>query len=144
MTERKPSTRVAKPKPEPGPKPDFLVVEDHLYCQTNEGEKVLDLRVSLPKLELFMSMDELDIPDSKSHRWIMENILNPEDKKTLDSMLDGAKALNIITRYVNTLGERMGADLGTDLGESAGSSDSSVDTDEPSPSISDDTSPVSA
>ena len=36
-----------KAKPEPRPKPDFLVDEDHLKCQNGEGEISLDLRVPI-------------------------------------------------------------------------------------------------
>lgn len=112
----------------PGPKPDYLVVEDHLKCQTNEGEVSLDLRIPLARLELFMEIGEQDIPESRVHRYFIDNILWPEDKSALDGMRDGAKALEIVTTFIQLLGERMGADLG----ESEGSTDSSEGTGEPS------------
>ncbi|WP_022886359.1 hypothetical protein [Glaciibacter superstes] len=117
----------------PGPKPDFLVVEDHLKCQTNEGEKSLDLRIPLERIELFMNLEELKIPQSKMPRFIIDNILWPEDKATIEGMRDGAKALKILVRYSEVLGERMGAEMG----ESKGSTVSSESTVEPSATTSD-------
>lgn len=115
----------------PGPKPDFLVVEDHLKCQTNEGELSLDLRIPLSRIELFMGMEGIE--QKHALRYMLDNIFWPEDKAALEGMRDGAKALEIIGKYSETLGERMGADMG----ESKGSTGSSEGTGEPSVTTSD-------
>jgi hypothetical protein len=123
-----------KAKPVPGPKPAFLVVEDHLKVQTNEGEKSFDLRIPFKKLELFMDMEGIEqklIP-----RHMLDNILWPEDKATIEEMRDGAKAFEILFKIAELIGDRMGANMG----ESVGSSEPSEPTDEPSDSTSDATS----
>jgi hypothetical protein len=125
-----------KPARTPGPKPQFFVVEDHLKIQTSEGEKSLDLRIPLARLELFMTLDDLDIPDAQKPRWIIDNVLWPEDKETLETMRDGALAFNAVGEFVQILLERMGAHSG----ESSGSSEPSEPTEQPSDSTSDATS----
>jgi hypothetical protein len=117
----------------PGPKPDYLVVEDHLKCQTSEGEISLDLRIPLDRIELFMDMGDLDIEQKKLPRYMIDNILWPEDKSTIVGMRDGAKALTIVSKFAETLGERMGATMG----ESSGSTELSENTVEPSDTTSD-------
>lgn len=110
----------------PGPKPDFLVVEDHLKCQTSEGEVSLDLRIPIDRLELFMDMEEID--ERKMPRYMREKILWPEDRKRVEELRDGAKALEILMRYAEEVGKRMGASLG----ELQGSTEPSEETGEPS------------
>jgi hypothetical protein len=112
----------------PGPKPDFLVVDDHLKCQTGEGEISIDLRIPLKRLELFMQMDDSGIDQSLMPRYILDNILWPEDKEQLENLRDGAKAFQILISVSRAIGERMGADMG----ESQGSTGTSEDTVEPS------------
>lgn len=123
-----------KTKPEPGPKPEFFVVENHLKCQTEEGEVSLDLRIPIERLELFMAMDELDqklIP-----KYLREEILWPEDKEKIVNMRDGAKAFAMLMRFA----EEVGAKMGASLGESSPSTSSSEDTGGQSDSTSDATS----
>lgn len=124
----------AKTKPEPGPKPDFLVVEDHLKCQTSEGEISLDLRVPIERLEKFMDMDEID--EKALPKYLREEILWPEDRDKIVAMRDGARAFVILMRYAEELGNRMGAGLG----ESSPSTPSSDGIGGPSDSTSDATS----
>lgn len=120
-----------KSKPEPGPKPDYLVVEDHLKCQTGEGEISIDLRIPLTRLEQFMDMEGLD--EKKMPLYLRENILWPEDREKLEAMRDGAKAFAILMEFANKIAERMGASLG----ESSPSTPSSESTDGPSATTSD-------
>ncbi|WP_367147224.1 hypothetical protein AB0870_08380 [Microbacterium proteolyticum] len=124
----------AKPKPEPGPKPDFFVVEDHLKCQTSEGEISLDLRIPIERLELFMDMDELD--EKQIPKYLREQILWPEDRDKIVNMRDGAKAFAMLMRFAEEVGNRMGASLG----ESSPSTSSSEGTGGQSDSTSDATS----
>lgn len=123
-----------KANPEPGPKPDFLVVENHLKCQTDEGEISLDLRVPIERLEKFMDADEID--EKALPRYLRDEILWPEDRDKIVGMRDGAKAFGILMRYSQELGQRMGAGLG----ESVPSTPSSDGTGGPSDSTSDATS----
>lgn len=118
----------AKTTPEPGPKPDFQVVEHSLYCQTDEGEKVFDLRLSLAKIESFMGIPKLDIENEKLPFYIIANFLKPDEKSAVEDMLDGAKALALVMEWMNRVGERLGASLG----ESQPSTSSSESTEEPS------------
>jgi hypothetical protein len=117
----------------PGPKPDFLIVEDHLKCQTSEGEISIDLRIPLERIELFMDMPDLDIEQKRYPRYVIDNILWPEDKATIVGMRDGAKAMTIVLKFAELLGARMGADMG----ESGGSTELSENTVEPSATTSD-------
>lgn len=122
---------VAKKTPEPGPKPDYLVVEDHLKCQTAEGEISLDLRIPIERLELFMDMESIE--EKKIPLYLRESILWPEDRATIEKMRDGAKAFAILMRYATEIGERMGVSLG----ESSPSTASSESTEGPSDTTSD-------
>ncbi|KQT75404.1 hypothetical protein [Microbacterium sp. Leaf436] len=126
--------RPPRAKPEPGPKPDFFVVEDHLKCQTPEGEVSLDLRIPIERLELFMNMDEID--EKLLPKYLREEILWPEDRDKIVNMRDGAKAFGMLMRYAEEVGKRMGAGLG----ESSPSTSSSEDTEGQSASTSDATS----
>lgn len=123
-----------KTKPEPGPKPEFLVVENHLKCQTEEGEISLDLRIPIERLEKFMDMDEIE--EKQLPKYLREQILWPEDKEKIVNMRDGAKAFGMLMRYAEEVGKRMGADLG----ESSPSTPSSEGTGGQSDSTSDATS----
>lgn len=117
-------------KREPGPKPDFFVVEDHLKCQTQEGEISLDLRVPLERLERFMELE--DMPEKDLPRYIRTEIMWPEDASAVMALRDGTKSLEILMKWAEALGERMGASMG----ESQGSTASSGGTVEPSPATS--------
>lgn len=121
-----------KNKPEPGPKPDFLVVENHLKCQTEEGEISLDLRIPIERLEKFMAMDELD--QKTIPKYLRDEILWPEDREQIVNMRDGAKAFALLMKFADEVGKRMGASLGesspsTPSSEGTGGlSDSTSDT----------------
>lgn len=122
-------------KPQTGPKPAYQVVEDHiLFCQTAEGEIRLDLRVPIKGLELFMELDGGEVEDKKIPRFLLDNIVQPEEKERLESMRDGAKVFEILMTYANKVSERLGAGLG----ESQGSTDSSASTEPNSEPTSDD------
>lgn len=121
---------VAK-KTEPGPKPEYLVVEDHLKCQTPEGEVSIDLRIPINKLELFMEMDSID--QKKLPLYIREHILWPEDREQIENLRDGARAFGILMEFAKRMAERMGVSLG-ELSPSTASSES---TEGPSDTTSD-------
>jgi hypothetical protein len=121
-------------KTEPGPKPEYLVVEDHLKCQTPEGEVSIDLRIPINKLELFMEMDSID--QKKLPLYIREHILWPEDREQIEGLRDGARAFAILMEFAKRMAERMGVSLG-ELSPSTASSES---TEGPSDTTSDTTS----
>jgi len=120
-------------KPAPGPKPDFFVVEDHLKCQTSEGEISIDLRIPFDRIEMLMEMDDSNIEDKKMPRYVLDNIMWPEDREALLKLRDGAKVIGIIMEVANHLGARMGANMG----ESSGSHELSEPIEQPSDSTSD-------
>ncbi|PPF64538.1 hypothetical protein C5E11_03865 [Clavibacter michiganensis] len=126
------TAKALKYTPEPGPKPDYLVVEDHLKCQTREGEISIDLRIPLKRLELFMDMDG-NVDQAHMPRYLIDKILWPEDAEKLDNMRDGSKALVIVMKVAEQLGDRMGAEMG----ESKPSTPSSESTEGPSATTSD-------
>ena len=112
--------------PTPGKKPEFLVVEHSLKCQTEEGEISVDLRLPIPKLEQFMTAQDLEpmaIP-----RFILDKVLPSDMSERLLSMPDGAQAYKIVMRWSQEVGARLGASLG----ESPSSTDSSESTEQPS------------
>jgi hypothetical protein len=111
---------------EPGPKPDFLVVEHTLKAQTEEGELSLDLRLSIEELERFMEAQELE--PIKIPRFIIDELLDEPTKRRLLGMKDGARAYAVVMRWAQEVGARLGASLG----ESAPSAASSTSTEPPS------------
>lgn len=112
--------------PTPGKKPEFLVVEHSLKCQTEEGEISVDLRLPIPKLEQFMTAQDLEpmaIP-----RFILDKVLPSNLSERLLNLQDGAQAYKIVMRWSQEVGARLGASLG----ESPSSTDSSESTEQPS------------
>lgn len=126
-------TTTIKKAPEPGPKPDFITINGVLFCQTEDGEIAIDLRLPFRKLETFMDMEE-DVEAKRMPRYLLDNIIPADAKAKLEDLQDGAKTLEIVMKFAEAVGERMGASMG----ESKGSSDTSADTEEPSHSTSDD------
>jgi len=114
------------PKHQPGPKPDYLVVESKLYAQTEEGEVILDLRLPIPQLEKFMSAQDLD--PEKIPRYVIDELLPEGDAQRLLTMQDGAKAYAIVMTWAKEVGARLGASLG----ESQRSTGASESTEQPS------------
>lgn len=107
-----------------GPKPDFLVVEDSLKCQTSKGELSLQLTVTFGTIRKLMKLDEDD--QFAEFEFFMDNVFTEEQNRRLDE-LDAAESARILTKFSNALAERMKVSLG----ESEGSSDSSTDTEQP-------------
>ncbi|WIB25429.1 hypothetical protein [Curtobacterium sp. MCSS17_015] len=112
--------------PTPGKKPEFLVVENSLKCQTEEGEISLDLRLPIPQLEKFMTAQELE--PMKIPRFVLDELLPEPTSQRLLSLADGAQAYKIVMRWAQEVGARLGASLG----ESPSSTDSSESTGQPS------------
>jgi hypothetical protein len=108
---------------EPGPKPDFLVVENTLKAQTEEGELSIDLRLSIEELERFMEAQELE--PVKIPRFIIDELLDEPTKRRLLGMKDGAKAYAVVMRWAQEVGARLGASLG-ESGPSAALSESTA------------------
>ena len=109
-----------------------LALTDAVDLQTSEGEISVDLRIPLERIELFMEMGE-DVEQRKIPRYMLDNILWPEDKAVLEGMRDGAKVFEILIKFSEYLGGRMGADMG----EFKGSTEQSEDSVEPSATTSD-------
>ena len=122
---------------EPGPKPQFQIVEHWLKCQTGEGEKSLDLRVPFARIEKFMEMDGVE--ETKLPRFLLNEILSEEDKTTVLGLKDGVETFAILMEYSKAIAVRMQASMG----ESSGSSDSDETTEEPSATTSPDSATTS-
>jgi hypothetical protein len=123
-------------KPTPGPKPEFFVIEDHLKVQTGEGEISIDLRIPFERIEMLMDLDDGKIEDKKMPRYVLDNIMWPEDREKLLKLRDGTKVVSVIMKVATLLGDRMGATMG----EFSGSPSPSEPTAQPSDSTSDATS----
>lgn len=105
------------------PKPKFLVVEDTLKCQTENGELSLSLRV---KFGVIRKMLALEGDQADEFEFIMANLLSQEANNFLDD-LDGAEAAAVLTEFSTALAGRMRVSMG----KSVGSSESSKDTEQP-------------
>ena len=108
----------------PAPKPKFLVVEDSLKCQTENGELSLNLRVKWRVIRQMLSLEGAD--QTTEFNFIMDNLLTPETNEFLDD-LDGAEAAEVLTHFSEALAGRMRVSMG----KSGGSSESSTDTGQP-------------
>lgn len=121
-------------KTNPGPKPDHAVVGDHFISQTSEGEIKLDLRLPIKTLEKMMTLEELtggdepELQDRDLPRFLLDNVLHPEDREKIEGMRDGIKGYQILMKYLSVVTDRLGAGLG----ESSGSTGASADTVPPS------------
>lgn len=126
-TASKPAERKTAPSKlaaEPGPKPDFLVVENALKCQTSKGELSLPLTISFGTVRKLMKINSGD--QFEEFEFFMDNVFTEEQNSRLDE-LDAADSARILTKFSDALAERMKVSLG----ESEGSSESSTDTEQP-------------
>lgn len=103
---------------QPGPKPDFLVVEDSLKCQTGNGELSLSLVIPFDAIEKMIEIEDQD--ERKIPSYMMREIIPEQAAKDLRALPDGAEAFRILMTYAEEIGKRLGASLG----ESESSSDS--------------------
>lgn len=96
-------------KPEPGPKPEFLVVEETLKCQTKKfGEISVPLDVSSEQM-----IELMELSEQQQFKYLCENLF-PEQVRKLPFL----QGFRIFTKYFEVLGELAGAPVG----ESSGSS----------------------
>lgn len=95
----------------PGPKPATAVVGETLKCQSIDGEISLSLLVPYKKFKLVMNMPE-DVEDAQMLDFLLDNVLSPEDKDTLENLRDGAETFHFTMAWMDALGERLGASLG--------------------------------
>lgn len=108
----------AAPAREPGPKPDYQVVETNLHCKTLDGEVVLSLLVPYKKVKLILTMG--DIEESEVIDFVLENLMAPDDAEKLQNLRDGTETMKIAMRFMEAVGER----LGMSMEKSGGSSNS--------------------
>lgn len=105
-----------KKKPEPGAKPEYQVIEDKLYVQTEEGELIFPLRL---KTKLIRGIRNQDVDEIDQFFLILDGI---GAKETIDKVdeLDIIKTTEIVMRYFEEFSKLQEASLG----ESSGSSSS--------------------
>lgn len=121
MSEAKKTTAktAVKTTGQPGPKPDFQVVEDTLKCQTKlDGEVSISLVLPYAAVKKMMDID--DVPEAEVVDFVIEQIMPPAESQKILSLQDGVDTFRIAMQYTKALGERLGASLG----ESESSSDS--------------------
>lgn len=113
---QRPSRAKARPAPapivaakttgEPGPKPDYQVVETNLHCKTLDGEVVLSLLIPYKKIKLVLTM--ADIEESEVIDFVLEELMAPEDAAKLENLRDGTEVMKIAMRFMEAVGERLG------------------------------------
>lgn len=108
----------AKTSGEPGPKPEYQVVETNLHCKTLDGEVVLSLLVPYKKVKLILTME--DIEEAEVIDFVLEKLMAPEDAEKLQNLRDGTETMKIAMRFMEAVGER----LGMSVEKSGGSSNS--------------------
>ncbi|WP_420179688.1 hypothetical protein [Paenarthrobacter sp. TA1.8] len=111
------------------PKPKFLVVENTLKCQTENGELSLPLSVKFGTIRKLMGGEQKT--QYEEFEFFMSEIFSEADNKALDE-LDAPEAGEILTEYSEALSKR----FQVSMGKSGGSSDSSESTEEQSPTTS--------
>lgn len=111
------SKTVAKTSGQPGPKPDFLVVEDSLKCQTRNGEISLSLVIPFGAIESMIELEEQE--PKKIPSFLMNEVVPPEDAKKLRALSDGIEVFGILMRFAEEIGKRLGAGLGESESSSA-------------------------
>ena len=89
-------------------KPKFLVVEDTLKCQTENGELSLSLKVKFGTVRGLMKVSG----DTASEmEFFMDKVLDEKAVAILDE-LDAAEAAEVLSEFGDALAVRMGARLG--------------------------------
>jgi hypothetical protein len=102
---------------EPGPKPDYQVVETNLHCKTLDGEVALSLLVPYQKVKLILTME--DIQESEVIDFVLDKLMGPEDAQKLQNLRDGTETMKIAMRFMEAVGERLGMSLEKSGGSSA-------------------------
>ena len=88
------------------PKPRFLVVEDTLKCQTEEGEISLPLKFKTKLLRQFGKLDQMD-----AFFLILDEVAGPGVSEVIDE-LDIMETTEIMVEFFKVFEERVQATLG--------------------------------
>ncbi len=110
-------TAAKKPAAEPGPKPEYQVVETNLHCKTLDGEISLSLLVPYQKIKLIMSMDDVEEKDVID--FVLDELMAPVDADKLKQLRDGTETMKIAMRFMEAVGERLGMSVEKSGGSSA-------------------------
>ncbi|MET3349645.1 UNVERIFIED_ORG: hypothetical protein ABID57_001317 [Arthrobacter sp. UYEF1] len=110
-------TAAKKPAAEPGPKPEYQVVETNLHCKTLDGEISLSLLVPYQKIKLIMSMDDVEEKDVID--FVLDELMSTEDADKLKQLRDGTETMKIAMRFMEAVGERLGMSVEKSGGSSA-------------------------
>lgn len=93
-------------KTTPAAKPRFLVVEDTLKCQTEEGELSLPLKFKTKLLRQFGKLDQMD-----AFFLIIDEVAGPETSAIIDE-LDIMETTGIMVEFFKIFEGRIQATLG--------------------------------
>lgn len=104
MTARKTTQGAATPTP--AEKPQFLVVENSLKCQTSEGEISLPLKFKTKLLRQFGQLQEMD-----AFFLIIDEVAGPEVSAVIDE-LDIMETTEIMVKFFSVFEERVQATVG--------------------------------
>lgn len=107
--------KAAKPKAEAGTKPEFLVIERKLYCQTTEGEIILPLGF---KTRIFRELTTGDQAPIDQFFTLLDSL---GDKATVAKVeeLDIIDTMRIVAKFFEEFAALQEV---TSLGESSGQS----------------------
>lgn len=99
-----------KKKPEPGVKPEFQVVEDKLYCQSDAGEIVLLLDIPFKYLRKIRGAEAND--DELEQMMTILSLLG--DKQAIERLesLGTFKVMRIVARYFSEFGKLQESAMG--------------------------------
>lgn len=96
-------------------KPKFLVVEDALKCQTENGELSIGLKI---KFKIVRQLMKVEGGQTAEMEFFIDHVLDPKVVDALDE-LDSAEAATILGEFGDAVAKRMGASLGESEGSSA-------------------------
>jgi hypothetical protein len=102
-------TKTAPSKPEPGPKPEFIVIEDHLHYRTKAGDEIV-LNLDIPFGGL-MDAAETEGSDQAQFMAILDVL---GDQTIIDRVraLGSIEALKLIARFFEEFNKLVGASVG--------------------------------
>ncbi|MBW4094584.1 MAG: hypothetical protein HIU81_03915 [Acidobacteria bacterium] len=99
-------------------KPEFLIVEHNLKCQTSAGELSLDLRVGRSTMKKFTAFEGKEGDEALD--FLFDEVLPSPVAAQIEELGDFAEEMKLAMAWVEAVGER----LGVTLEKLRGSSDS--------------------
>lgn len=90
------------------PKPQTLVVENTLKCQTADGGEVsLSLLLPYSNLKLLLTMEGQEMPEEDLVDYVITEIMPPETAAVINGLQDGVDTIIFTLKWLDALGERL-------------------------------------